>query len=142
MKGEDEENVGGENKKKVGTKDEENIGGEDEESIEVEDRIMTMIEELRTCGNGQKHSAMIPPYLLLHITKAGPTQAAKSRDTPLEFIIRIFLDKLVDVVTETNVYAAQNGFNVTFTKEDILGYLGMNIAMGIVGLPELQDYWT
>ena len=69
MKGEDEENVRGENKKKVGTKDEENIGGEDEESIEVKDRIMTMIEELRTCGNGQKHSAIIPPYLLLHITK-------------------------------------------------------------------------
>ena len=87
MKGEDEENIRGENKKKVGTKDEENIGGEDEESIEVEDRIMTMIEELRTCGNGQKHSVIIPPYL-------------------------------------------------------ILGYLGMNIAMGIVGLPELQDYWT
>ena len=79
-----------------------------------------------------------PPYN----KEAGPTQAAKSRDTPLELIIRIFLDELVDVVTETNVYAAQNGFNVTFTKEDILGYLGMNIAMGIVGLPELQDYWT
>ena len=50
---------------------------------------------------------------------------------------------MVDViVAETNVYAAQKGYNVSFTKEDILGYLGMNIAMGIVGLPELQDYWT
>ena len=45
-------------------------------------------------------------------------------------------------MSEMNLYAAQNGFNVMFTKEDILGYLGMNIAMDIVGLPELQDYWT
>jgi len=45
-------------------------------------------------------------------------------------------------VEETNVYISQKGYNVAFTKEDILGYLGMNIAMGIVCLPELQDYWT
>ena len=69
-------------------------------------------------------------------------QAAKSSNTPLEFFKFLFPDELVDDVAEANLYAAQNGFNVMFTKEDILGYLGMNIAMDIVGLPELQDYWT
>ena len=44
------------------------FGSKDEESIGVEDGIMTMIDELRTCENGQKHSTMIPPYIL-HITK-------------------------------------------------------------------------
>ena len=66
--------------------------------------------------------------------EAGPTPAAKSSDTPIDFFKLLFTDNLVDVIVEeTNVYISQKGY---------LGYLGMNIAMGIVGLPELQDYWT
>lgn len=36
----------------------------------------------------------------------------------------------------------KKGFNITFTLEDILSYIGMNIAMGVVDLPEITDYWT
>ena len=46
------------------------------------------------------------------------------------------------IVDNTNLYAAQQGFPVTFTRDNILGFLGMNIAMGIVGFPEVKDYWA
>jgi hypothetical protein len=36
----------------------------------------------------------------------------------------------------------QKGFAVAFTRKDILGYISLNIAMGIVDLPEIADYWT
>ena len=73
----------------------------------------------------------------------GPTSLVKNCDKPMEFFSQFFDDNLVDlIVNQTNVYAAQRSFDVNFTREDILGYLGMNIAMGIVGLPSVNDYWT
>lgn len=46
------------------------------------------------------------------------------------------------IVDSTNLYIAQKGLNITFTREDILSYVGMNIAMGVVNLLEITDYWT
>ena len=55
----------------------------------------------------------------------------------------IFPDELVELIVDnTNLYAAQQGFPIVFTREDILGFLGLNVAMGIVGLPEVKDYWA
>ena len=40
-----------------------------------------------------------------------------------------FPDDLVDsVVLHTNLYAMQKGFAITFTRKDILGYIGLNIT--------------
>lgn len=38
-----------------------------------------------------------------------------------------------------NLYAAQQGSPITFFRDDILGFLGLNVAMG---LPEVKDYWA
>ncbi len=55
----------------------------------------------------------------------------------------MFTDELVDIiVTNSNQYAAQQGSNVVFSKENNMGYIGLNIAMGVVNLPNIQDYWT
>ena len=110
MKGEDE-NIGGENKEKVGNEDEENVGSEKEGSIGVEDGIMTMIEELRMCENGQKHSTMIPPYLL-HITKK--LNQLKAETLHLSCSYLFFQMSWLMVLKQI--------CNVTFTKEDMLGY--------------------
>lgn len=75
--------------------------------------------------------------------ESGPSAEAKCCDCPGDFFRLLFTDELVDTIVEnTKVYAAQKGYSVSFGREEILAYLGMNIAMGIVDLPEHTDYWT
>ena len=72
-----------------------------------------------------------------------PSAEAKCCDCPGDFFRLLFTDELVDTIVEnTKVYATQKGYSVSFDREEILAYLGMNIAMGIVDLPEHTDYWT
>ena len=53
-----------------------------------------------------------------------------------------FLDELVELIVDNiNLYATQQGFPTVFTT-DILEFFGLNVAMGIVGLPEVKDYWA
>ena len=74
--------------------------------------------------------------------QCGPSEAHNC-DEPDDFFRLLFTDELVSsIVDNTNLYASQKGFNITFSREDILSYIGMNIAMGIVDLPEISDYWT
>lgn len=75
--------------------------------------------------------------------ESGPSAEAKYCDCPGDFFRLFFTDELVDtIVKNTKVYVAQKGYSVSFGREEILAYLGMNIAMGIVDLPEHTDYWT
>ena len=89
---------------------------------------------------------MIRPFRLLRAVfnvESGPSAEAKCCDCPGDFFRLLFTDELVDTIVEnTKVYAAQKGYSVSFGREEILAYLGMNIAMGIVDLPEHTDYWT
>lgn len=74
---------------------------------------------------------------------SGPAAYALTWSAPDEFFRLLFPENLVELIVDnTKLYAAQQGFPITFTKNDILGFLGMNIAMGIVGLPEVKDYWA
>ena len=67
----------------------------------------------------------------------GPKCEALECNKPDEFFHLMFTDKLVDIiVTNTNLYATQQGSNVVFSREDIIGYIGLNIAMGVVNLPK------
>ena len=73
----------------------------------------------------------------------GPKCEALECNKPDKFFHLMFTDELVDIiVTNTNLYATQQGSNVVFSREDIMGYIGLNIAMGVVNLPNIQDYWT
>ena len=57
-----------------------------------------------------------------------------------------FYDQLL---VETNCYAIQqreekNNFNLwsPVTKEELMAFVGLNIAMGIISLPSIDDYWS
>ena len=54
-----------------------------------------------------------------------------------------------DVVLQTNLYGSQQralkGDTRPFTpitKTELMAFIGINIAMGIVSLPVLRNYWT
>lgn len=83
---------------------------------------------------------------------SGPSQEARNAKTPLECFQLFFTTALVTIlVTQTNLYADQlrtasapspsnRWYNVSM--EEILAYLGIHIAMGIVNLPSLRDFWS
>ena len=63
---------------------------------------------------------------------------------PLECFHLFLPDEL-----ETNRYAIQqreekNNFNLCspVTKEELMAFVGPNIAMGIISLPSIDDYWS
>lgn len=54
-----------------------------------------------------------------------------------------------ELLIQTNLYAnqqreAQNDTSVwtPISKEELMAFVGINIAMGIVSLPTLNDYWS
>lgn len=75
--------------------------------------------------------------------ESGPSLEALSCESPEHVFRLLFPDVLVDsIVLHTNLYAMQKGFAITFTCKDVLTYIGLNIAMGIIDLPDITDYWA
>ena len=73
----------------------------------------------------------------------GPSDRAQAPSTPVGFFQLLFTEDLVDLIVQhTNRYALQKGVHFTVSREDILAYIGINIAMGIKDLPEITDYWA
>ncbi len=78
----------------------------------------------------------------------GPIGNAEGIHDPLEclhlFLPKEFYDKLL---IETNRYADQQRVNDTnpwkpVSMEELMAFIGINIAMGIISLPSLDDYWS
>ena len=70
--------------------------------------------------------------------------------TPLNILMMFFNMELLEMITtETNHYYSQcqrtNPSSMKWTNitvEEIMAYIGVVIAMGIVRLPEVSDYWS
>lgn len=64
--------------------------------------------------------------------------------SPLSYFCLLFGDDIFDLIArETNLYAYQKGnldFDVPATE--MAAFFGINIAMGVVNLPKIHDYWS
>ena len=76
--------------------------------------------------------------------EAGPSIAAKELETPLDYLfLMLGVDIFQFIAMETNRYANQQGvgdFEVSSVER--AAFVGLNIAMGIVSLPKIHDYWS
>jgi hypothetical protein len=77
--------------------------------------------------------------------ETGPAVPISSN--PIELFSLFFDDEVIDfIVRETNLYAQQCLAETTKTwstnAAEIRAYIGFNILMGIVRLPEIRDYWA
>lgn len=80
----------------------------------------------------------------------GPNGDAVGVTDPLECFFLFFTpDMFDDVLQQSNLYATQERAKKNdttpwspITKEELLAFVGMNIAMGIVSLPTLKCYWS
>ncbi|XP_066928278.1 piggyBac transposable element-derived protein 4-like [Clytia hemisphaerica] len=75
----------------------------------------------------------------------GVARETSSAKTPLEFFNLFFTDEIWDqIITESNRYHdqyVQNDNWKPISKEEIMAFIGVTIAMGIINLPELEQYW-
>ena len=76
----------------------------------------------------------------------GPTFLVSS--SPAEVLSFLFVNELVEtIVDETNMYAERMMEPAKFAKwkqvdmQEIKAYLGFNMLMGLVQMPEVEDYW-
>ena len=49
---------------------------------------------------------------------------------------------LESVVKQTQLFAEQKGVEFPFYVEELMAFLGINIGMGLLRLPQIQDYWS
>ena len=81
----------------------------------------------------------LPPFI--HPT--GPTPRTRREKTPLHvFQLFITVVLLQSVVTQTKVFAAKKGVDFEFVVEELQAFIGLNIAMGLLRLPQVRDYWS
>ena len=73
----------------------------------------------------------------------GPTARTKSAKTVLE-TFQLFFTTVVmqSILSQTKQYAASKGLNCDIFVEEILAFVGLNIAMGLLRLPQVSNYWS
>ena len=59
-------------------------------------------------------------------------------------VLQLMLTTIVleSVVSQTKLFAEQKGVDFPFCIEELLAFIGINIAMGLLKLTELRDYWS
>ncbi|KAL5510165.1 hypothetical protein EMCRGX_G005660 [Ephydatia muelleri] len=95
----------------------------------------------------KKWSTTLEPIIIKPFEDTvGPTFLVSS--SPAEVLSFLFVNELVEtIVDETNMYAERMMEPAKFAKwkqvdmQEIKAYLGFNMLMGLVQMPEIEDYW-
>lgn len=63
--------------------------------------------------------------------------------TPLQ-IVQLLLTTIIleAIVQQTILFASQKGVDFPFCLQELQAFIGLNIAMGMLRLPQLRDYWS
>ena len=85
-------------------------------------------------------STLLPTF---QSSPTGPLLRTKEYKTPLQNL-QLFLtsDILESIVQQTKLFAIQKGIDLSFCIEELMAFLGINIAMGLLRLPQIRDYWS
>lgn len=82
---------------------------------------------------------VLPPFTL----STGPTPRTKREKSPLQvFQLYITTILLEGIVKQSNAYATSKGGVLDLHIEELKAFIGMNIAMGMLRLPQIRDYWA
>lgn len=89
-----------------------------------------------------------PAYFSFSGDLPGPLEGARGVKDPLSCFNLYIGDFFVELLRQSNLYANQQQTSrgdsrqfTSFDMEEMLAFIGVNIAMGIVSLPSLEDYW-
>ena len=82
---------------------------------------------------------VLPPFTL----STGLTPQTKQEKSPLQvFQLYITTILLEGIVKQSNAYATSKGGVLDLHIEELKAFIGMNIAMGMLRLPQIRDYWA
>ena len=59
-------------------------------------------------------------------------------------MLNLFLTTLLlqSIVTQSNLFAASKGATLDLRVEELQAFIGINVAMGMLRLPQIRDYWA
>ena len=49
---------------------------------------------------------------------------------------------LESIVNQTRLFAQQKGVDFPFCVEELQAFIAINLAMGLLRLPQIRDYWS
>ena len=73
----------------------------------------------------------------------GPTLRTKSAKTPLD-TLKLFLTTVLleSILAQMKLCAEQKGIHCEIFLEELFAFIGLNLAMGLLRLPQVSDYWS
>jgi Sec7-like guanine-nucleotide exchange factor len=102
--------------------------------IEEEDEMETVSNPMQWL----KRDIMVPE--IRGFTLPQPIETKLS----MEYFSEVFTNELLDhIVFQTNLYVTQKDINTKFsiTSDEMRKFLGINVIMGVILLPSMDDYW-
>ena len=74
---------------------------------------------------------------------AGPSARTKDSASPIDVFQLMLTGEIVEaIVQQSKRFASQKGVNLQLCAEELLAFIAINIAMGMLRLPQMRDYWT
>ena len=73
----------------------------------------------------------------------GPTPRTKRENSSLQ-VFQLFITTILleGIIKQSNAYAISKGTVLDLHLEELKAFIGMNIAMGMLRLPQIRDYWA
>lgn len=95
--------------------------------------------DVQTSADGQPSARTLPQFSY----PVGPTSRTKQATTPLEvFMLFVTVVVLESIVRQTLLFANVKGVAFSeFYLEELQAFIALNVAMGMLKLPEIKDYW-
>ena len=115
-----------------------------------QDSSVPSLEKEWKWDNARTDSAALPPLPTFSGNLPGPKGEACGVRNPNDcfflFLTSEFYDELL---TQSNLYAEQQRAAkkdtkpwTPITKEELVAFIGVNIAMGVISLPGVKEYWS
>ena len=74
---------------------------------------------------------------------SGPSSRTKNLPNSVSIFQLFFTTELSEaIVQQTKRFASQKGVTLQLCVDELLAFIALNIAMGILRLPQVRDYWT
>ena len=129
---------------------EETVGVEEEPENRMfrQERTVTCALTIFTGVEPNWTASLAPLVIRAFADQSGPTFHINETTHPAKVFSHLFPDDLMEmIVDETNSYASKHMDPAKYEKWDKLtlaelkAYFGFNILMGLVHMPEIEDYW-
>ena len=97
------------------------------------------VGNIMTSTKNQPAPCELPPFGYTF----GPAPRTKDAKTPIQ-VFQLLLTNIIlqAIIQQIKLFASQKGMELEFCVEELQTFIGLNIAMGLLHLPQVRDYWS